>query len=110
MRTCTTQLLAATLFCAGSGLNWLVLAPPASALQGAPQVLSKQFVSGLTAEQSETLEKPFREMMGAMQELRRTHDVIANDLTDEQKTKFAKMFHEAMEGSMNQGHHGEAHP
>ncbi len=64
----------------------------------------------LTAEQSETLEKPFREMMGAMQELRRTHDVIAHDLTDEQKTKFATMFHEAMEGSMNQGHHGEAHP
>ena len=64
----------------------------------------------LTATQRETLEEPFREMMAAMQELHRTHDVIARDLTDEQKKKFAQMFHDAMEGSAKNrtGHHGEA--
>ncbi|TDI45422.1 MAG: hypothetical protein E2P02_07325 [Acidobacteria bacterium] len=65
----------------------------------------------LTAAQRETLEEPFREMMAAMQELHRTHDVIARDLTDEQKTKFAQMFQDAMEGSAAKnrtGHHGEA--
>ncbi len=53
----------------------------------------------LTAAQRETLEEPFRKMMAAMQELHRTHDVIALDLTDEQKTTFAQMFDEAMKGS-----------
>lgn len=65
----------------------------------------------LTAAQRETLEEPLREMMAAMQELHRLHDVIARDLTDEQKNKFAQMFHDAMEGSAaknRQGHHGEA--
>ena len=50
-------------------------------------------------------------MMAAMQELHRTHDVIARDLTDEQKHTFAQMFLDAMEGSAaknRRGHHGEA--
>ena len=50
-------------------------------------------------------------MMAAMQELHRTHDVIALELTDEQKTTFAQMFDEAMKGSAarnRKGHHGEA--
>ena len=65
----------------------------------------------LTAAQRETLEEPFREMMAAIQELHRTHDVIALELTDEQKTTFAQMFDEAMKGSAarnRKGHHGEA--
>ncbi len=65
----------------------------------------------LTAAQRETLEEPFREMMATMQELHRLHGVIARDLTEEQKNKFAQMFHDAMEGSASkpgQGHHGEA--
>ncbi len=65
----------------------------------------------LTAAQRETLEEPFREMMATMQELHRLHGVIARDLTEEQKNKFAQMFDDAMEGSAaksRQGHHGEA--
>ena len=52
----------------------------------------------LTSAQRETLEEPFREMMAAMQELHRAHDVIARDLTDEQKTEFAQMFRDALRG------------
>ena len=65
----------------------------------------------LTAAQRETLEEPFREMMATMQELHRLYGVIARDLTEEQKNKFAQMFDDAMEGSAaksRQGHHGEA--
>ncbi len=65
----------------------------------------------LTAAQRETLEEPFREAMAAMRELHRLHDVIARDLTDEQKNKLAQMIHHAMGGSASkhgQGHYGGA--
>ena len=65
----------------------------------------------LTAAQRETLAEPFHEAMAAMQELHRLHDVIARDLTDEQKNKLAQMIHDVMGGSASKhgrDHHGEA--
>ena len=63
----------------------------------------------LTAAQRETLAEPFREMFAAMQQLHRLHDVIAADLSDEQKAKLARMIHEALDGSMPHEGHGKRH-
>ena len=72
----------------------------------------------LTADQQQALEVPLQQVIVAMEELQRLHDVIATELTDTQQGKLAHVFHEVLGGSLGeqlhggdhgQGHHGRFH-
>ena len=55
MKSSTATLTASILFVTGSIVNCLAFAPPAFLAQGPPQIVARQPVSGLTAEQLEFL-------------------------------------------------------
>lgn len=58
----------------------------------------------LSADQRETLTEPFHEAFAAFEQLHRLHDVIASELTEEQKSKLSALIRDAV----GERHHGEA--
>jgi hypothetical protein len=63
----------------------------------------------LTAAQRESLEQPFAEAVAAMQQLHHQHEVIAAQLTDAQKEKFATLVHQMMGMEHGDARAGEHH-
>lgn len=63
----------------------------------------------LTAEQREALAEPFAQADAALRELHRLHELIAAELTEEQRTALAEMLHGAMDGRMGSTHHRPSH-
>ena len=58
----------------------------------------------LTPTQQETLAEPFLAAFAAMEELHRLHDVIAAELTDEQRHQLAEMIHGMLGAGMGERH------
>ncbi len=60
---------------------------------------------GLTDEQRELVAAPFREGLGALQNLQRLHGLIVAELTEEQQDQFVGLIHQMVGTSFNgQGH------
>ena len=98
-------------FAVGALQPWSLTAEAQHGQADDPQAHFNQIAERLelTVAQRETLAKPFSEAFAAMQQLHRLHDVIAADLSDEQKAKLARMIHEALDGSMPHEGHGKRH-
>ncbi|HXV63621.1 MAG TPA: hypothetical protein VEK15_23170 [Vicinamibacteria bacterium] len=58
----------------------------------------------LTASQRESLAQPFHQAFAAMEELHRLHDVIAAELSEEQKGQLREMIHAMLSHSPSEGH------
>ena len=58
----------------------------------------------LTASQREKLAQPFHQAFAAMEELHRLHEVIAAELTEEQKGQLREMIHTMLSHSPSEGH------
>ncbi|HSF15776.1 MAG TPA: hypothetical protein VLK65_09490 [Vicinamibacteria bacterium] len=58
----------------------------------------------LTTAQREKLVQPFHQAFAAMEELHRLHEVIAAELTEEQKGQLREMIHTMLSHSPSEGH------
>jgi hypothetical protein len=64
----------------------------------------------LSEQQQHALAEPFQEAFAAMQKLHRLHDVIAEELTSEQREKLAAMIHEMLGASFREQMQGDDAP
>jgi hypothetical protein len=64
----------------------------------------------LTEAQQEAVAQPFQEAFAAMQKLHQMHDVIAAELTGDQRAKLAQMIHEMLAASFGQQASGHDAP